>query len=82
MKAVTVRKKADNALVCFGPSNGMYAPGFDPVTMTHQEEPDYHAVLAEWQGKPVVADDRQVAKLALKNVKSMGELLTVLEKLV
>ena len=82
MKAVTVRKMADGSLVCFGPDNGMYDPGFDAATMTKQVEADYQAVMAEWHSKPVVADDRTAAKLALKNVKSMAELLVVLEKLV
>lgn len=82
MTAVTVRKNSDASLVCFGPDNGMYDPGFDAATMTKQVEADYQAVMAEWQGKPVVSDERTVAKLALKNVKSLSELLTVLEKLV
>lgn len=82
MKAVTVRKKSDNTLVCFGPDNGMYAPGYD-ASMTYQTvEADYTAVQAEWRGMPVATDERVTAKRALKDVKSLSELLTVLEKLV
>ena len=81
MTAIAIRNKSDQSLVCFGPNNGMYSPGYDASTMERTIE-DYVAVLTEWQSKPAVASERQTAKMSLKNVKSMAELLIVLEKLV
>lgn len=78
MKAVTVRQ--NGALICFGPDNGMY----DPSTATPGQravEPDYDAVLAEWAAMPKPADPRAVFKSALKNAKSLPDIIAALEGL-
>jgi len=81
MKAIVVRKISDGSLVCFGQENGMYDPNHDPSTTVKTVEQSYEAVITEWASRPVVLPEREVAKNALKNVKSLTELLAVLEQL-
>lgn len=60
MKVITVRKLADNSLVCFGPDNGQYDPGV-PDGCIKSVEPDYPTVLAAWTAsKPAPVDKRSV----------------------
>ncbi len=60
MKALVVRKTSDNSLVCFGPHDGMYNPG-TPVGAIKKIEPDYDAVLVEWQAtQPVPVNKKSV----------------------
>ena len=81
MNALTIRLIADGTLVCFGPENGRYDPQFDPTTMRKQREADYAAVLTEWQARPIVEEPKHTARRALKQVKTLPELLTLLEQL-
>ena len=64
MTAITVRLKSDNSLVCFGPDNGMYDPGFNSITMKKQVESDYAAVMQEWVASKPTPPDRQAQVLA------------------
>lgn len=63
MQAITIRRKTDNSLVCFGPNNGMYDPNYDPSSSVRQIEPDYDTVLKEFQtalaSQPVVPSAAQ-----------------------
>lgn len=81
MKAITVRTMSDGKLVCFGPDDGQYEPGYNKATTTKQQESDYDAVLAEWQAVPRAADPRVTAKASLKNAKTLPEALAALEQL-
>ena len=47
MNAITVRDKTTGKIVCMGPANGMYDPGYNPATQTKQEEPGYETLIAQ-----------------------------------
>lgn len=81
MKAVTIRTISDGTLVCFGPDNGQYDPGFDKATSTKQHEADYDAVLTEWTATPKASNPRETAKASLRNAKTLPDVLAALEQL-
>lgn len=80
MKAVTVRQ-LDGTLLCFGPDNGMYNPGYDPATSTKQVETDYDAIVTEWTQRPVVETEGVRAKRQLYSAKTVADLALLLEKI-
>lgn len=52
MRVITIRNRADRSLVCFGQEDGQYNPAYAETTQVRATEPDYDAVLAEWQARP------------------------------
>lgn len=78
MKGVAVRRKVDNRLLCFGPDDGMYEPGYDPVTMVKALEPSYAALQQEWvDSQPPPID----LKATLRKAKTLPDLIAALEAL-
>lgn len=80
MNAVTVRR-LDGTLLCVGPDNGMYNPGYDTALSTKQVETDYEAIVAEWYQQPVDETERVRAKRQLTSAKTVTDLALLLEKL-
>lgn len=71
MRVVTIRKTTDASLVAFGPEDGMYDPGYDPLTTRKALELDYTQVLAEWTALQAVTPapvNKRAAALANPSV--------------
>lgn len=81
MNAITVRKKLDNQLICYGPDNGMYDPGYDPTTMVKSVEPDYEQVIGEWVRTQPIPTSRSTLKQQLANATTLTQLKTILQDL-
>lgn len=79
MTALVVRRNTDHGLVCFGPNNGQYDPGYDPATMTKAVESDYNAVLAEWQAAHPAPPTRDSLKTVLRSARTLPELVAALD---
>jgi hypothetical protein len=81
MQAVTIRKRSDNTLICFGPDNNQYDPVFDVATMVRNTEPDFSAVITEWMAAHPAPPSRGSLKTAMWSARSLPELVTALDAL-